>query len=90
MSQDGALDELFMVLSQTRQINCVLISAVTFLAFDICITFDDEVQYVWKERWSLPKGLYLFGRYFGLLNLLISLSGEPWPRTKDRLLRREI
>ncbi|KAJ6506180.1 hypothetical protein C8R47DRAFT_1101497 [Mycena vitilis] len=74
MSQDGALDELFTVLSQTRQINCVLISAVTFLAFDICITFDDEVQYVWKERWSLPKGLYLFGRYFGLINLLISLS----------------
>ncbi|KAJ7670778.1 hypothetical protein DFH06DRAFT_1293742 [Mycena polygramma] len=88
MSQEAALDELFTTLSQTRQTNYVLISAVTFLAYDICITFDQEVKYIWqsqfswslkrtsRERWSLPKALYLFGRYYGLLDLLILLFGK--------------
>ncbi|KAJ7623056.1 hypothetical protein DFH06DRAFT_1305356 [Mycena polygramma] len=70
MSQEAALDEIFTALSQTHQINCVLVSAVTFLAFDICITFDQEVKYIWQERWSLPKVLYLFCRYYGLLDLM--------------------
>ncbi|KAJ6451675.1 hypothetical protein C8R47DRAFT_300750 [Mycena vitilis] len=73
MSQETVLDELFTALSQTRQSNCVLVAAVTFLAFDICTSFDQEVKYIWKERWSLPKVLYLFCRYYGLLDLLFVL-----------------
>ncbi|KAJ6505792.1 hypothetical protein C8R47DRAFT_1315968 [Mycena vitilis] len=55
MSQEVGLDEIFTALSQT---------------YHICITLDQEVKYIWKERWSLPKVLYLFCRYYGLLDLM--------------------
>ncbi|KAJ7633369.1 hypothetical protein DFH06DRAFT_1222669 [Mycena polygramma] len=82
MSQEAVLDELFTALSQTRQSNCVLVAAVTFLAFDICISFDQEAMlpvtnlHLSRERWSLPKVLYLFCRYYGLVDLLYLATHE--------------
>ncbi|KIM90263.1 hypothetical protein PILCRDRAFT_177324 [Piloderma croceum F 1598] len=41
--------------------------AVALLCWEICITFDDELKYIWpKPNSSLLKWLFLFHRYFAL------------------------
>ncbi|KAH7906464.1 hypothetical protein BJ138DRAFT_1117543 [Hygrophoropsis aurantiaca] len=50
-----------------------LVSAIAFLIYDIALKFDKEVEYVWKARWSIPKVLFIFGRYYGLL---FNIGGE--------------
>lgn len=40
-------------------------SSAMFL-YEILITMDQEVEYVWTGKWTLPKVLYLLSRYGGL------------------------
>ncbi|KAA1473315.1 hypothetical protein DENSPDRAFT_839774 [Dentipellis sp. KUC8613] len=42
------------------------------LLYDHVLTFDDEVEYVWKARMSLPKFLFLFNRYLVPTLMVIS------------------
>ncbi|KAH7917444.1 hypothetical protein BV22DRAFT_936571 [Leucogyrophana mollusca] len=50
------------------------ISALVFLCWEICITFKDEVELIWKKPWkSLVKWLFLVTRYVGLTSLIGSL-----------------
>ncbi|KAJ6593570.1 hypothetical protein B0H19DRAFT_25476 [Mycena capillaripes] len=42
------------------------LGALTFLAYDICITLDDEVKFVWPKPWTRMKLCYLFIRYVPL------------------------
>lgn len=30
---------------------------------DHLLTLDEEIQYVWKAPWTLPKGMFLANRY---------------------------
>ncbi|KZO91510.1 hypothetical protein CALVIDRAFT_568198 [Calocera viscosa TUFC12733] len=46
-------------------------STALFL-YDTLITLGDEIEYVWKAKWSTPKGLYLVVRYFGLATAIFS------------------
>ncbi|KAJ7429465.1 hypothetical protein B0H11DRAFT_1944803 [Mycena galericulata] len=75
MSETSDLNAIYAALSQTRQSNYSWAAAVAFLAYDICLTFAHEVKYIWRERWSLVKVLYLFGRYYGLFNLILDAAG---------------
>ncbi|KAH9939556.1 hypothetical protein B0H21DRAFT_756507 [Amylocystis lapponica] len=42
-------------------------AALMWLVYDILTTLDDEVEMIWKSARSLPKYLYFFSRYFGLV-----------------------
>ncbi|KDQ52720.1 hypothetical protein JAAARDRAFT_210403 [Jaapia argillacea MUCL 33604] len=43
------------------------LSSITFLVWDILLTFDEEVAYIWPQpQWSPSKWLFLFTRYFSL------------------------
>ncbi|KAJ7287285.1 hypothetical protein C8J57DRAFT_1283426 [Mycena rebaudengoi] len=56
----------------------MLVGALAFLLYDICITFDDEVKFVWPKPWTLMKLLYFFIRYFPLcVEISITLIGSP-------------
>ncbi|KZS86888.1 hypothetical protein SISNIDRAFT_553432, partial [Sistotremastrum niveocremeum HHB9708] len=46
------------------------ISATTWLIWDILVTIDDEIRYLWSSSWSPSKCIYLYSRYFGLFALL--------------------
>ncbi|EJD40753.1 hypothetical protein AURDEDRAFT_186894 [Auricularia subglabra TFB-10046 SS5] len=47
----------------TPQAFCKLAS-ITWLTYDIFLTFNDELEYIWKKRrWTLTKALYLLLRY---------------------------
>ncbi|EJU02734.1 hypothetical protein DACRYDRAFT_21718, partial [Dacryopinax primogenitus] len=41
-------------------------AATALFVYDILISFADEVEYVWKSKWSSPKVLYFIVRYFGV------------------------
>ncbi|EEB99869.1 hypothetical protein MPER_00339, partial [Moniliophthora perniciosa FA553] len=53
------------------------ISALCFLLYDICLTFDDEVDIFWQKNWTLMKFNFFFIRYFPLL-AQISMEAPCW------------
>ncbi|PIL29192.1 hypothetical protein GSI_09241 [Ganoderma sinense ZZ0214-1] len=59
--------ELFVQLvGDTTVVNRAAAAASTWVAHDICLTFGQEVELVWKAKWSLPKIMYFCVRYYGL------------------------
>lgn len=51
----------------------VKLVSVTWLFYDILLTFNDEVEYIWKRRWALTKILYLLTRYTTFIIILYSV-----------------
>ena len=39
--------------------------------WDYILTFDMEVDFVWKSKWNFMKGLYLFQRYLPFTQLVL-------------------
>jgi len=55
--------------------------------YDHSLTFGDEVEYVWRSRWSFPKGLFLFIRYLVPVVMIINthqMSGLAQPILSDK------
>ncbi|KDR72873.1 hypothetical protein GALMADRAFT_252190 [Galerina marginata CBS 339.88] len=48
-------------------------AGLVFLFYDHILSFADEVEYVWKARWTLPKVLFLLVRYAVPSALLLHL-----------------
>ncbi|KAF8987498.1 hypothetical protein BDQ17DRAFT_1435602 [Cyathus striatus] len=68
MSDDSGLVDF---ISTGVTLNYVSAVAATSMAYDIAISIFDEVKYVWwGMRWSLPKILYIFARYYCPLYIL--------------------
>ncbi|KAF4598131.1 hypothetical protein EYR38_006527 [Pleurotus pulmonarius] len=44
-------------------VNCVGVSAIAFILWDICVTMDQEVERIWSEPWTRTKILYYICRY---------------------------
>jgi len=34
-------------------------AGVVLMLYDYLLTLDDEIQYIWKENWTIGKGLFL-------------------------------
>ncbi|KZS93846.1 hypothetical protein SISNIDRAFT_454291, partial [Sistotremastrum niveocremeum HHB9708] len=49
-------------------------AAVTILIYDWLLTFDREVEYIWKENWNVGKVLYILNRYVPAIDLTIHLN----------------
>jgi len=62
-----------------QALNRAAVAAFVWLVYDTFLTLEDEIQYIWKSAWSLPKAMYLWSRYQGLilssLYAFLSLSG---------------
>ncbi|KAK0454696.1 hypothetical protein EV421DRAFT_436257 [Armillaria borealis] len=59
---------IFMAVSRlTLDLNMGSSSAIAFLIWELLITFDREVDFIWKPRNSWIKWAFLFARYFPLL-----------------------
>ena len=41
------------------------------LSYDILLTLDDEIAYVWKQKHSFPKILYLANKYIVTIVLFL-------------------
>ncbi|PPQ72278.1 hypothetical protein CVT26_006499 [Gymnopilus dilepis] len=71
--------ELLTAIWDTRIVSYMWISGLSFLVCDTISTFPREVAYIWSSRWSFPKALYLFIRYWTLLELILSSLGNIVP-----------
>ncbi|KAJ3993907.1 hypothetical protein F5050DRAFT_1904448, partial [Lentinula boryana] len=67
---------LFQAISSNQAAICSNVAALTILLYDCLLTFDNEVKYIWKSQWTIPKVLYLFAKYYGLAHLCCVLIVE--------------
>ncbi|TFK22090.1 hypothetical protein FA15DRAFT_671903 [Coprinopsis marcescibilis] len=66
------------VLEGTQAVGYSSVASLTFLLYDILITFDDEVEAVWPNRLTLTKMIFFFIRYFPLfLQISTLFIGTP-------------
>lgn len=49
-------------------------AAMSWVAYDIVLTFGEEIEFIWKAKWSLPKCLYIAARYYGLITLIVYIA----------------
>ncbi|KAI0753311.1 hypothetical protein C8Q80DRAFT_506481 [Daedaleopsis nitida] len=68
-----AIKLFYQAVGDTFAVNLAAAAASTWIAYDICLTFADEVELVWKAKWSIPKVLYFGVRYYGLAASLMYL-----------------
>ncbi|KAF9569366.1 hypothetical protein CPC08DRAFT_701857 [Agrocybe pediades] len=52
----------------------VWVAVVTFLWCDTLSNLQTEAKYIWSSKWSLPKSLYLFIRYWSLFVLTVDAA----------------
>ncbi|KAJ7864441.1 hypothetical protein B0H14DRAFT_2736295 [Mycena olivaceomarginata] len=45
------------------------IAAVTWVMYDVCLTWDRELSSVWRSSWSISKILFIFSRYHTIFAL---------------------
>jgi len=65
---------LVSTMSSLQNVYLASIAALAWLAYDIALTFEQELEFIWKAQWSFPKILYVLARYYGLFNLAYYLS----------------
>ncbi|KAL0947697.1 hypothetical protein HGRIS_013783 [Hohenbuehelia grisea] len=53
--------------------------AFVILAYEHILTFGDEVEYVWKKRFTPLTLLFLLNRYFALPAFAVSMSAVFYP-----------
>jgi len=63
--------ELAVTVQDIMIVRYTTVSALALLAYDYCLTFDEEKRLVWPSRFSLPKIVFLLNRYL----LFIGLGG---------------
>lgn len=53
-----------------------LAGACVVLLYDHLLTLDDEIQYVWKTKTTVPKVLFLLNRYFVPIVMIVNMYGS--------------
>jgi len=56
------------------------VAAFMFLLWDHCISFSEEVELVWRSKWSLVKVLFLIIRYLAFIVQLVNLVIDAMPQ----------
>ncbi|KAJ4490291.1 hypothetical protein J3R30DRAFT_3420693 [Lentinula aciculospora] len=69
MNSPSVFNPLFHAIHSSQVANASIVAALTVLLYDCLLTFDKEVKYIWKSRWTAPKILYLFAKYYGVAHL---------------------
>ncbi|KAI9068662.1 hypothetical protein FKP32DRAFT_1672044 [Trametes sanguinea] len=71
---EAELQQLVQVIKDTYIANLCTAAAASWLSYDIVLTFSQEVELIWRARWSLPKLLFFLVRYYTLVSLLLTLA----------------
>ncbi|KZT56830.1 hypothetical protein CALCODRAFT_517929 [Calocera cornea HHB12733] len=58
--------------SQAPGLAMSLWSSTALMAWEITITLNQEIEFVWSAPWTLPKTLYVTSRYLGLATSVMS------------------
>ncbi|KAJ7172791.1 hypothetical protein C8R43DRAFT_1230920 [Mycena crocata] len=66
--------EVWQVLADARTTNSMILGALSLVAYDHLITFQDEVELMWKSALCTTNAVYLWNRYFTLIALSYDAS----------------
>ncbi|KAG1766826.1 hypothetical protein EV702DRAFT_783907 [Suillus placidus] len=71
------------VINANRAGSYFIVAASVGVIYDSVLTFAQEVELVWRQRWSLMTVLYLSLRYIGIISAVISIliNLPTFPRT---------
>ncbi|KDR66452.1 hypothetical protein GALMADRAFT_1152028 [Galerina marginata CBS 339.88] len=64
---------LFSTLKDSQVISYLWASSLTVLCYDTVQNLPQEITYIWRSKWSTPKFLYLFLRYWSIFVIIINL-----------------
>ncbi|KAG0696689.1 hypothetical protein DFH29DRAFT_192377 [Suillus ampliporus] len=64
------------VINANRTISYFVVASFAGLIYDWILTFDQEVELIWGQRWSLMTVLYLSVRYLGMIYAVITIMGQ--------------
>ncbi|EPQ53034.1 hypothetical protein GLOTRDRAFT_139984 [Gloeophyllum trabeum ATCC 11539] len=66
------LGELITLIQGLLNVEYSAVASLTFIVWDIVITFDQEVEYIWSQPARSPlKWLFIFARYFTVIVQII-------------------
>ncbi|OCH83744.1 hypothetical protein OBBRIDRAFT_808777 [Obba rivulosa] len=82
MSNDAshAEEQLGQTALQLFSVNLAGSAALAWVVFDVVLTIEQEVRYVWRRKWTLQKVLYLVVRYytiFALSSMVAGMKAQP-------------
>ncbi|KAJ3511962.1 hypothetical protein NLJ89_g3800 [Agrocybe chaxingu] len=63
-SGSDLLKQLMTAYGRSEDAGYMTAAVMTILLYDMCTTIVDEIEFIWKQRWTLAKMLYLFARYY--------------------------
>lgn len=66
--------DLLGVERDAQTIRLLQVVPATLMVYDYVLSWDDEVEYIWKKRFSIISVIYLIFRYFGILYILFSMA----------------
>ncbi|KIJ37046.1 hypothetical protein M422DRAFT_50674 [Sphaerobolus stellatus SS14] len=66
------------------------VAALALQSYDILLTFNDEVKYIWRGKWTLIKSIYLVCRYVSFINLWVFAFGAASSNPNSTLQRVEM
>lgn len=76
--------EWWPLINSYRLCSYFLVASFTAVVYDWALTFGQELELIWKQRWSHMTILYLSVRYAGLpYAIAIVLSGLPSVSVSD-------
>ncbi|KAG2126647.1 hypothetical protein BD769DRAFT_1776014 [Suillus cothurnatus] len=67
---------LWPTINQNRAVGYWSIAASIVVVYDWVLTLGQEIELIWKQRWSLMTVLYLVIRYIGILYPVMSILGN--------------
>ncbi|KAF8237564.1 hypothetical protein L208DRAFT_1388938 [Tricholoma matsutake] len=66
----ASVDTFVTLLSANQHATYSYVSALTCLSYDIILTSDLEINYIWGSHWSIVKVLYFVVRYYAFISLI--------------------
>jgi hypothetical protein len=63
------------------------VSMLMLLGYEYCLTFAQEVAYVWRSKWTIVKLLYLFSRYSPFIDTIIAVEEKINASTRPQSCR---
>ncbi|KAF8995947.1 hypothetical protein BDQ17DRAFT_967115 [Cyathus striatus] len=76
----ATLEIAAIALEHMQIVNYVRAATLTFLGYEYLLTFDLEVNFIWKSNWNIMKMLFIFTRYIPFFVATMGLALQFLPR----------
>ncbi|KAL4246451.1 hypothetical protein ABKN59_008186 [Abortiporus biennis] len=63
-----------------------LVSIFALAVYDYCITFDQEVEKIWKRKFNILTAVFLINRYATIIVVTGNAAFQLFPHTRLRLV----